>query len=114
MRAGRLRHRITLEKNDTTRDEWGGTVAGWVNAFPQYADGIPADVVPLSGREFMAAGERQGEVQARIEMRYLAGVTDAMRVVFDGQVYAIRAVLPDRTARRHLNLMVAGGVSSGE
>ncbi len=32
----------------------------------------------------------------------------------DGKVYAIRAVLPDPTARRHLNLMVAGGVSSGD
>ena len=115
MKAGALRHRITLEHNVTTRDEWGGEVVGWVDAFPAITaqGGIPAEVVPLSGREFIAAGELHGEVQARITIRYLPGVLDTMRIQFDGAVYAIRAVLPDATGRRHLTLMVDKGVASG-
>lgn len=109
MKAGALRHRITLEHNVTTRDEWGGEVVGWQT----FAADVPAEVVPLSGREFIAAGELQGQVQARITIRYLPGVLDTMRIQFDGAMYAIRAVLPDPTGRRHLTLMVDKGVASG-
>ena len=109
MKAGALRHRITLEHNVTTRDEWGGEVAAWQT----FAADVPAEVVPLSGREFIAAGELQGEVQARITIRYLPGVLDTMRIQFDSAVYVIRAVLPDPTGRRHLTLMVDKGVASG-
>lgn len=109
MKAGSLRHRITLEHNVTTRDQWGGEVVGWQT----FAADVPAEVVPLSGREFIAAGELQGQVQARITIRYLPGVLDTMRIQFDGAMYAIRAVLPDPTGRRHLTLMVDKGVASG-
>ncbi|WP_275347831.1 head-tail connector protein [Xenorhabdus bovienii] len=29
MRAGRLRHRITLQKNKSTRDKFGGVINNW-------------------------------------------------------------------------------------
>lgn len=48
-----------------------------------------------------------------MEIPYLPGLLNTMRVMFDGQVYAIRAVLPDPTARSHINLMVDAGVSDG-
>jgi len=48
-----------------------------------------------------------------MEIPYLPGVLGTMRVLFDGQVYAIRAVLPDPSARSHINLMVDSGVSDG-
>ena len=90
-----------------------GAWADWEPEAGQGAD-IPAEVVPLSGRDFIAAGEKQSEVSARIEMRWVPGVLDTMRVQFDGESYAIVAVLPDSSARRHLTLMVSKGVTDGQ
>lgn len=103
MRAGGLRHRITLQKRGETRGPDGEVIVGWVD----FAAGVPASVIPLSGREFVSAGELQGEVQARVTIRWMDGVLDTMQILFDGELYAIKAVLPDPTARRHITLMVS-------
>ncbi len=108
-RAGKYRHRITLQGCQTVRDPLGGDAKQWVDWRPD----VPAEVVPLSGREFIAAQAEHGQVDARMEIPYLPGVLPTMRVLFDGTVYAIRAVLPDATARRHITLMVDSGVSDG-
>ena len=116
MSASKYRQRIRLQvKGDSTIGPIGpipGVWADWEPS-PGVVD-IPAEVVPLSGRDFIAAGEKQSEVTARIEVRWLPGVKDTMRVLFDGEVYAIAAVLPDPTARRHLTLMVSKGVTDGQ
>jgi SPP1 family predicted phage head-tail adaptor len=109
MRSGRLRQRITIQSRGEIRDADGGSVAAWAD----FAASVPAEVVPLSGREFMSATAMQDEIQARITIRYLAGVIPSMRVVFDGLNYNIVAVLPDPTARRHINLMVNRGLNDG-
>lgn len=108
-RAGKYRHRITLQKFSVLRDPLGGEAKRWED----WQKEVPAEVVPLSGREFTAASAEHGQVTARMEIPYLPGVLNTMRAVFDGTVYAIRAVLPDPTARRHINLMVDAGVSDG-
>ena len=115
MGAGKYRHRIRLQVQTETTGPLGPQPATWTDWEPEPGQGadIPAEVVPLSGRDFIAAGEKQSEVSARIEIRWLPGVLDTMRVLFDGQVYAIAAVLPDPTARRHLTLMVSAGVTDG-
>ena len=109
MEATKLRHRIDIEEPTQTRDAWGGVVETWTT----FLECVPAEVVPLSGREFMAATAEHAGVTARITIRYQEGVTAAMRVVFDGAAYNIKAVLPDPTARRHLTLMVETGVRYG-
>ena len=45
MKAGKLRHRIQLQHFTQTRDEWGGEVQDWVDAFPAITaqGGIPAE-----------------------------------------------------------------------
>lgn len=110
MRIGALRHRVTLQAEQPQRDPaTGSTFKGWAN----FATGVPAEVVPLSGREFIAAGARQAEVAARATIRYQPGVLPTMRLLFDGATYEIVAVLPDPTGRRHLTLMLATGVNDG-
>lgn len=108
-RAGKYRHRISLGRVERERDPLGGDVESWV----VWREGIPAEVVPLSGREFTAASAEHGQVTARIEIPYLPGVENTMQVQFDGSSYAIRAVLADATARSHLTLMVDRGLSDG-
>lgn len=107
--AGKYRHRIHLLESVVRRDPLGGDTREWRTWKPD----VPAEVVPLSGREFTAASAEHGQVTARMEIPYLPGVLNTMRVLFDEQVYEIRAVLPDATARRHLTLMVDVGLSDG-
>ncbi len=106
--AHRLRHRVTIEQRTQTRDEWGGVVESWDTVTI-----VPAEVYPLSGREFVAAQATQADVTTKITIRYQAGIEPAMRVTHDGSIYNIRAVLPDPTLRRHLTLMCETGVNNG-
>lgn len=106
---GKYRHRLTLQEYSVVRDPLGGDQREWQD----WRKDVPAEVVPLSGREFTAANAEHGEVTARIEIPYLPGVANTMRVLFDGEVYAVRALLPDPTARRHITLMVDAGRNDG-
>jgi SPP1 family predicted phage head-tail adaptor len=101
MRAGTLRHRITVEHNAQTRDDFGGVTSAWA----VFASSVPAAILPVSGREFFAAEASQAEVTTKIIMRDLAGLLPSMRIVHAGQQYNIRAILPDATLARHIICM---------
>ena len=109
MLAQRLRHRVTIEKVTETRDADGGVVTAWAALH----SAVPAEIVPVSGREFVAAQAAQAGITARMTIRYMAGITPKMRVVHGADIYNIEAVLPDPTLRRHLTLMVSTGVNNG-
>lgn len=109
MRSGRLRHRITIqERQEAVVD--GDRDSVWVDL---YAD-VPADFVAGPGREFLAAEAIRAETVGRFVLRYLPGVTAAMRVLWDGQVWSIKAPpIVDHTARREITLLVGAGVNDG-
>ena len=107
--APRLRHRVTIEQVTETRDADGGVVTAWAALHSK----VPAEIVPLSGREFVAAQAAQAGITARLTIRYVTGITPKMRVVHGADIYNIEAVLPDPTLRRHLTLMVSTGVNNG-
>jgi len=105
--AGDLSHRITLQQQERTQDESSGEmVTVWVDL----AD-VWAQIVPMSGREFIAASAEQSEVRGRMVIRYRDDINASMRVVYRGQKYDIAAVLPDNDSGvEHLTLMTTEGV----
>jgi SPP1 family predicted phage head-tail adaptor len=107
--SARLRHRVDIEQYAETRDEFGGVVQTW----SAYASDVPAEIVPLSGREFVAAQAMQGSVTTRITVRYDPSINPKMRIKHDGTIYNIRAVLPDPSLRRWLTLMCDTGANDG-
>lgn len=109
MLAARLRHRVTLQAITTTRDSDGAVIETWEDV----AASLPAEIVPLSGREFVAAQAVQAGVTTRITIRERADVAAKMRIMHGGLAYNIRAVLPDPTLRRHITLMCETGVNDG-
>jgi SPP1 family predicted phage head-tail adaptor len=112
MRAGTLRHRVTIEALVTTIDEnTGAQSEAWVVFGP--LAGIWAEIVPLSGREFLAAAAQQAGVNTRITIRHREGIEPSMRVLHGEDVYNVKAVLPDPTLRRHVTLMCERGVNQG-
>lgn len=111
MLSYKLRHRITFQEQTHTQDATTGEdLVAWVN----WLADEPAEVVPLSGREFIQSGANQSGVVARMTVRWRAGVLPTMRIVFDGQNYNIHPALPDPTNRRWLTLMVERGVNDGQ
>lgn len=113
MRPQKLRHRIDIEALDVTLDSSGAQVDQWASILSSDDPLLPAEIVPLSGREFVAAQAVQAGVTTRITIRWRDDVKPSMRVVHDSDVYNIRAVLPDPTLRRHLTLMCETGVNDG-
>lgn len=110
MKAGKLRHRIQLQHFTATRDDWGGEVQAWADAFPAITaqGGIPAEWLPGPGKEYLAADAIRAEVEGRLRIRHLPGVNAQMRVLWDGQLWEIKAPpLQDPTLRREMVLMVA-------
>ena len=99
MRAGRLRHRVTLQRKVVTRDAYGGEVITWTDVATVWAA-----VEPLRGRELEAAAQAGAELSARIVMRYRSDVVPEWRVAWDGHVYDIEAVVDVDGRHRTLEL----------
>lgn len=110
MRAGKLRHRVTIQSPDTTQNPvTGEMVNGWTDVATCWAS-----VEPLSVREFMASAATQSEISARITIRYREGVAANMRILHRGNNYNIEGVLADpNSGLEYLTLPVSTGVNDG-
>jgi SPP1 family predicted phage head-tail adaptor len=94
VRIGPLRYRITIEQKSVTRDTSGGEVVTWVPFAVVWSS-----AESITGREFFASAQVSSTVTTKFGIRYLPGVTTAMRVSFDGDLYNIVAILDsDRRA----------------
>lgn len=110
MRAGRLRHYVAIEAPTTDgRTSSGATRKTW----SPWATKVPCSIEPVSGREFFSANQEQRDVTAKIFMRTLPGLTTAMRIVYAGAVYDIKAILPDPTGLKFVVVMCTTGASPG-
>lgn len=110
MLAAKLRHRVDIEEFTEIQDSDGAIEETWIAILTNQA----AEIVPLSGREFIAAQSVQAGVTTRITLRYnIETVTEAMRIVHGTDIYNIKAVLPDKTLRRHITVMAQKGVNNG-
>lgn len=85
MRAGQLRHRLTLFRIGHVRDTQG---AGILDV-EQYLGEAWGRVVPMSGREFAEASQVQAETTHEITIRYFNGLTTKDRVYFGERKFEI-------------------------
>ncbi len=85
MRAGLLRHLITIQTPTETRSGTSGQV---VKSWATLAT-VWAGIEPLSGRELAQSGAEQSGSDFRIVLRYLSTVTNKCRVVFGSRVFEI-------------------------
>jgi SPP1 family predicted phage head-tail adaptor len=112
IRAGLLRHRVTLQspsyvQNTTTGEQaltWTGQGTVW------------AEVAPLSAREFIAAQAVQSQVDTRLTIRYRSDVLPTWRALHASKVYQILGILADKDSNlEYLTFACASGPNdSGE
>lgn len=90
LRAGDLRHRLTLQSRGDSTDSFGEPVASW----PTLAT-VWGRVEALTGRERVEADGREATVSHRIRLRYRSDLNATKRVVYDGRTFEVTAVLVD-------------------
>lgn len=108
MRAGALRYQGALQSRGTTQDSYGAPAVTWTTIAT-----VPVALIPLSGRELLAAEAIKSEVNVEIHLRYRSDVTAQQRFVVDGANYNIHAVLDEDGRRRHLICLCSTGLNEG-
>lgn len=82
--SGKLRHRVRIESPVYTQST---TTGERVRTWATFADNVPAEIAPLSAREFIAAQAPQSQIVARIVIRHREGLTADMRIIHERNVY---------------------------
>lgn len=105
MNPAEFRHRITFQsKTENAKDADG---------FPIPEDEAPwTDVVTVwaknktvSGREFVQAAATQNERAVRWIIRHRKGLNEDMRILFDGRIFDIEAILADDELKKTLTVV---------
>ena len=109
MRAGTLRHLVTIEQRSTTPDTYGEPAQTWTTLQANQ----PASIEPLSGRELVNAQAIQADVTHRLRMRYVAGVHTKHRIVFGARIFDIKAVRDVDERGIELEMLCTEGASAG-
>lgn len=100
MKAGDLRHRITIQSKTVTRDAYGQETITWTT----FAT-IWGSVEPISGREYEAGQQLEAAVDTRIRIRYLSGVVPYMQVTYGSHTYDVQSVIHLYEKKREMHLM---------
>jgi SPP1 family predicted phage head-tail adaptor len=98
--AGRLRHRLRVERQVNTKNSVGETSTVWQTVATYWCE-----IRPLSSRELLASEQVQSEVDTVIVMRYNTTVKASMRGVHvengaDGTIYNLKAPIRDPESGR--------------
>jgi SPP1 family predicted phage head-tail adaptor len=109
MEAGRLRHRIDIQRRVNQQDpDTGAVTPVWL----AFARSVPAAIEPLSAREFIAGQAVQSEVVARIVIRHRPGLDATMRIKHGKLVYLPAGFLGDKdSGTEYVTIPCSLGVS---
>lgn len=89
IRTGQLRDRVTLQRATEAADATGQPMKTWT----PLADGaVWAQIVELSGREAILAGQMKSTLTHRVTIRRYTGLTSADRVIWGTRTLHIEYV----------------------
>lgn len=103
MRAGRLKHRITIQRRKEVIDAVGAKQIEWVDLLTVWAA-----VEPISGKENFDSNHYASETTIKITVRYqpcLSGITAKHRIKHGDNLYNIEAIIPDASGRINQRLL---------
>lgn len=113
MKAGTLRHTVSIQQRSATIDALGDVSDSWVTLIT-----ARAEVRPLSARELFAAQATQSQVSHQVTVRYrpeLAAPKAAAtyRVLFGSRVFDVHGVMNIDERNREIRMMCSEGLSDG-
>lgn len=93
---GKLRERVTVQIASGTTNALGETVLSWSNS-----TAVWASVEGVSARESLAAGQQEIAITHRVRLRYLPGLTQAMRFAWRSRTLDIVSLLEHANRSEH-------------
>ena len=122
--AGRLRHRVRIERYAELLDSNGNVlqdpVSGEIPREWQEVATVWCEIAPISGREFIMSQAIQSQVTARLTIRHRDDVDASMRAVHVRKgrpdvVYNLKGVLADvESGLEYLTLPCSTGTGNGQ
>ena len=101
MRAGTLRHRVTIQSaTASTGSAYGERADSWSDVAT-----VHASVVTLSGAEAERASQVHPTASVQVDMRYRSDVTTAHRLQHGSRYLYPVAVIPDERESERVTLM---------
>lgn len=96
IQAGKLRHRVTIQKPVRTQDQNSGAyITTW-----QDIDSVWCSIEPISVREFVASQVEDSKVTTRIIIRYRSDINHSYRLYHSAKnkYYNIEGILADKNS----------------
>lgn len=87
MNIGHLRHRVTIQQYVTTTDGQGGFNRSWSTFATRWAG-----VEPMKGLEQFRQDQKHPRQLFKIQLRFLDGLTEKMRILYNGNYYFIVSI----------------------
>lgn len=116
-KSGRYQQRIEIQEPVETQDPDTGEIATTWQTLAldseTILDSVPAEVLMGPGRENFAANAKQDSIDARITFRWFEGLTQKMRIIWDGRIYGISSLETDSTARIEWRLQCTAETAEG-
>ncbi len=100
MRAGSLRHLVTVEQPVIVTDSYGAPVTTWTTFCNAYAS---IEIMKSFDKSVAAATWPGADIT--ITMRYVAGITGNMRIVYGDTIYSILGQ-PNDVEGRHREIIL--------
>ena len=89
MNPGKLNKRITIKKLPASQDSFGDQAE--ITDVSQLDDiaTVWASIMPLRGRDLLAAEKFNSEITHRIQIRYRPGITAAILIIFNSRTFKL-------------------------
>jgi SPP1 family predicted phage head-tail adaptor len=101
LQAGRLRHRVTIQRKTVGQDSAGGMTETWTD----FVKNANAAINTVTGRESVASQQIMAKYSTEISVRWRPGITATMRVLHGSVVYNIEGVIPDSETGRKITTL---------
>jgi SPP1 family predicted phage head-tail adaptor len=102
MKIGTLRHRIVIEQYNTTSDGQGGVTRAWATFATRWGG-----IEPIKGVEQFRQDQKRPRQLFKVNLRYLEGLTQNMRIVHDNVIYYIISIENQELRDRDMILIVS-------
>ena len=100
MRAGKLRQRVTIEQPDGSEDAYGSPT----NTFEAWKKNVQVGIVSVAGGEAFRGMKVDATTTHAVTMRWIDGLTTAMRFDWDGRKLEILQIMEPDGRRREFNV----------
>lgn len=84
MRAGKLRHRINIQTNTPSKNDYGDLIDSWATVETRWAQ-----ITPIQGKELIVSDKTVGDISHKVLIRGAIAITPKQRILFGSRVFEI-------------------------